>query len=269
VRDTCRIPLSKEIKYFKKTRKIETNLEKNFFQKFVKQLENSIMLNLDSEEEDNVIYEDAENEISIYNEEEAVNYLDFNDDNNSMMSQNSHLDGNSSPSNNDLINNPFNNNISLMINNKNSMLSQSSSNFLEGFSHLRTEDLKSYLDSFGEGPREILNTRFNEFKNFSRKLENMDHWKFSDLDTNNHDNKSYKNFNKEKGGVKPPKKVQLLFDFSEEKEITEEDFDELFESKESKTKKLKEINNQSKNILRRENTKKRNTKKFYNFGMRV
>lgn len=268
MRDTSKIPLSKEINYFKKTREIETNLEKTFYQKFVNQLENSFNLNMDSEEEDNVIYEDADNEISIYNEEEAAEHLDFNEDNNSLMSQNSNLDGNSSPSNNDLMNNPFNNN-SLMLNNNNSILNQSSSNnFLEGFSHLRTEDLKSYLDSFGEGKREILNVGFNEFKNFSRKLENMDNWKFSNLDANKGKNDNNNN-NLIKEKVPKAKKVQVLFDFSEDKEITEEDFEELFESKESKAKKLREIGNQNNNVMRRENTKKRNTKKFYNFGMRV
>lgn len=230
------------------------------------QLENSFNLNMDSEEEDNVIYEDADNEISIYNEEEAAEHLDFNDDNNSLMSQNSNLDGNSSPSNNDLMNNPFNNN-TLMVNNNNSLLNQTSSNFLEGFSHLRTEDLKTYMDSFGEGKREMLSSGFNEFKNFSRKLENMDNWKFTNLDANKAKAYANANLNKEKGPKQ--KKVQVLFDFSEEMEITEEDFEELFESKESKAKKLREINNQNSNMIRRENMRKRNTKKFYNFGMRV
>ena len=228
------------------------------------QLENTLNINMDSEEEDNVIYEDADNDISIYNEEEAAEHLDFNEDNNSLLSQNSNLDGNSSPSNNDLMQNAFNNNTLLM--NNNSILNQSSNNFLEGFSHLKTEDLKSYLDSFGEGKREVINAGFHEFKNFSRKLENMDSWRFTNLDANNgKDNNN--NLNKEKGAK--PKKVQVLFDFMEEKEITEEDFEELFESKESKAKKLREINYQNNNLIRRENTKKRNTKKFYNFGMRV
>lgn len=264
VRDTSKIPLSKEINYFKKSREIETNLEKTFYMKFVNQLENSINLNIDSDDEDNIIYEDSDNEISIYNEEEAAEHLDFNEDNNSVMSQNSNLDGNSINSNNDLMNNPFNNN-SLMLNNHNSILNQNTSNLMEGFSYLRSEDLKSYLESFGEGKKEHLNLEYNDFKNFSRKLENVDKWRLTDLDINK--DKGNDDINKEKPAK--AKKVQILFDFSEDREITEEDFEELFESKESKAKKLREINNQNNINVRRENTKKRNTKKFYNFGMRV
>jgi hypothetical protein len=262
VRDTSKIPLSKEINYFKKSRDIETNLEKTFYQKFINQLEITINVTIDSEE-DNIIYEDGEIEISIYNEEEAAEHLDFNEDNNSIMSQNSNLDGNSSPSNDDLMVNPFNNN-TLMMNN-NSVLNQNSSNFLEGFSHLKSEELKSYLDSFGEGKREFLHVGFNDFKNFSRKLENLDKWKFTNLEADK--DKGNSNLYKDKSAK--PKKVQVLFDFSKDKEIIEEEFEELFESKESKAKKLRELNNQNNINIRRENTKIRDTKKFYNFGMRV
>ncbi len=238
-------------------------MEKTFYKKFVNQLQNSINYEIDSEEEDNNIFEDPENDISIYNEEEAAEYLDLNEDNNSQMSINSNIDGNSSHSNNEIMNNPFND-TTLLIHN-NTVLSKSNSNFLDGFSHLRTEDIKSYLGSFGEGNKDIFNNGYNEFKNFSRKLDNMDNWKFTKLDNNTIKNN---NFNKEKGIVKP-KKVQALFDFCEDREITENDFEEFFESKESKAKKLREINNPNSILARRENTKKRNTKKFYNFGIKM
>lgn len=266
MKDSCVIPLSKEINYFKKSREIETNLEKTFYQKFINQFENSINNGFDSDEEENIIYEEAENEISIYDENEAVEHLDFPGDNNSMASVNSNFDGNSIPSNNDVSTNPFNGTL-IFNNNNGSILNASNNNFLEGVSHLKTEDLKSYLDSFGEGNKEIINLGINDFKNFSRKLDNIDSWKFTNLDPFKKKN-DFNNLNKDK--YPKQKKVQMLFDFSEENEITEEEFEELFESKESKAKKLKEIyNSNNANLMKESYKKKRSIKKFYNFGIRV
>lgn len=157
-------------------------MEKTFYQKFINQFENSINNELNLDEEENIIFEEEENEISIYDENEAIEHLDFPGDNNSMLSVNSNFDGNSNPSNNDITTNPFNGTLIFNNSNNGNNLNVSNNNFLEGVSHLKTEDLKSYLDSFGEGNKDIINLGMNDFKNFSRKLDSIDNWKFTNLD---------------------------------------------------------------------------------------
>lgn len=214
-------------------------------------------INNNLDEADAISERDEEVDISLLNDENLNEPFDFNEDNQSVYSQSSNLDAASSQNNKEIIN-IGNNFVSTAFTSG----APAMASFIEGFSHLKTDEIKIYIDQFGDGNKEVFNN-FQDFRAISRGLNQMDKWRITGLDT-------AANKNKEKAPKQ--KKIQILFDFSQEKEITENDFDDFFEKKESKAKKLKEIYayNNNNNLNKRElMARKKITKKFYNYGIRA
>lgn len=227
--DLKNLQLCKGLDYFKKTRHLETNFEKTFYDNFIREIDNSI----NHEDILNNSYDDLKS-LSSLNDEGINNQFDYE---NISISQDSSIDGGISPRNDDILKlgNEHANNLSNH---------QNASTFLEGFSHLKSNEIKLYIHQFGDGNKEILNSLPN-YKSFTKSLNQMDKWKLTNLDKSNFKDKCTR-----------VKKIQSLFEFNIENEVI--DFKEIFEKKETK----KKIRENKKELLK----KNKNTKKLYNYG---
>jgi hypothetical protein len=257
INDIQKIPICKELNYFRKIRKIEDlNFEKNFYENFKKEMENSInnskgnINNINNNNNNNDFFDEYDNDnddISILDMNEANEILNAEQENDSICSQIS-FEQNKYNSNG---------NLSESFNQIKPGLNQTSS-FFDGISHLKSEDIKQHIEQFGDGNREIILNNFEGFDNFSRKFNQMDNnnWKITKLENNK---------NKEK--LQKVKKEQILFSFENDNEITEDDFDKLFDKKKSKNKK-KDIESTEK-LFKDRIGKRAGIKKAYNYGTKA
>lgn len=122
--------------------------------------------------------------------------------------------------------------------------------YLEGFSYLKSDEIKEYIQNFGDGNKEAL-YNMPHFKNFAKSFNQLEKFNYSVFNNN-----SLSAYNDEAKPIRT-KKEEILFDFSIEKEVKES---EIFVKEKNKNKLITK-ENVSKNKLRRNN--KKTVKQFY------
>jgi hypothetical protein len=107
--------------------------------------------------------------------------------------------------------------------------------YVDGFSYLKSDDIKEYIHKFGDGNKDLFKN-LPHFKNFADSINRFDKW-----------NISFKSSETKKDQTKRVKKEEKLFDFSENNEIKKS---EIFD-KEKKATKEKTGNFKKERIIKR------------------
>jgi hypothetical protein len=243
VSDLKSVQICPDLSYFKKSRDLESSLEKTFYQNFMQEFDDTFL-------RDNMLNENLNLDDSL---NDSINFADNVDnemDNVSMSHRSSH-ESNLSGKFDDNINMNMNMiNLTGMGNEIQKMMGVS---YMEGFSYLKSDDIKEYIHQFGDGNKEIFKN-IPQYKNFTKSFNQLE--KFNSFN-NNLNNLGINDTGKKE---KKPKKEEVLFEFSEIQEVKKS---EIFE-KESKLK--KNINN-IKDISRKKIRKK--VKQFYHYDRSV
>lgn len=226
-----------DLSYFKKSRELETSLEKTFYQNFMSEFDDTMY-------KDNIMLDNSNNMLNdSFNS--SINIADNieNDHISSVSQRTGSIESGMSPNfdaenlihmGNEANRATFNNLIGLT--------------YMEGISYLKGEEIKEYIHQFGDGNREMLKN-LPQFKNFSKGFEKLDN-KLNPLNMihlNVKDNKE-----------KRIKRDEKLFDFSADAVVERS---EIFE-KESK---LKKQLRENKDFNKKDKTKKKKVKQFYHY----
>jgi len=119
--------------------------------------------------------------------------------------------------------------------------------YLDGFSYIKSDEIKEYIHRFGDGNKEILKN-LPHFKIFANSLNQLDRWnsllKPSSSDTKNKEDRP-----------KRLKKEDKLFEFNSENEVSRK---EIFDKEKKITKDIPAS-------LRNEKFHKRKVKQFYHY----
>jgi hypothetical protein len=217
--------------YFKKSRQLESSLEKTFLNNFINEIEDTIFNDINNPNNDIVNLSDDSFDNSVQIFDGGDNMLEYSQQS---VSESPVGKFEESPSN-------FN-----KMNMSNDFANMVGMSYAEGFSCIKTDDIKEYLTNFGDGNKDIFKN-LPHYQQFAKG--------FSQLDKNNIFLKN--NFNKPEQGQgqgKRQKKEEKLFEFGTEFEIKSS---EIF-TKESKAKS---------NLVQRETKKekKRKVKQYYNY----
>jgi hypothetical protein len=227
--------------FFKKTRELDVTFERTFVKDLLHEFDTSIIdgtMLYDRIDNESVDYENGEVNIG-----DNMFLGDLNDGDNISISQLSEDSQNRFGMNNAnlednilTLQTGLNNNID----NNERLSTAVSHSFMDGFSYLKTANIKEYIEQFGDGSKQVLNN-LPHFKNFSKIFDKLDNMKLFNMDNKNAYNKR-------------AKKEEKLFEFSIETEVNKHD---IFD-KDSK----------NKNIIKKEfykNIKKKHVKTFYNY----
>ena len=216
--------------YFKKSRELETSLEKTFYQNLLFEFDESARENILN---DKTLESDSLND--------SINIADNMDqDNLSYYSQTFSQDSPSSPNFNDNIN---------IVNISNDLVNNVGPSYMDGFSYLKSDEIKEYIHRFGDGNKEILKN-FQHFQSFANSLNQFDKW--------NSNLKSSNDLKNKKDQPKKIKKEDKLFEFNSDNEVPK---NEIFD----KERKIKE----NQNALKRDKIRKRKVRQFYNYDRSV
>lgn len=222
VQDLKGIEICPNLSYFKKSRDIETSLERTFYNDLMHEFDDTLVrehINLDKSH-----VSDLDNSINLGDNLEMEN--DYISALSQRSSHGSHLSA------------KFDENLNMnnMLGNLNSSRNEFNKNigpgvgvsYMEGFSYLKSDDIKEYIHQFGDGNKEIFKN-IPQYKIFTKTFDQLDRFnKFGagnllGVGLNNNENTNKKRVKKE----------EMLFEFSVENEVNKND---IFE-KESKLKK--------------------------------
>jgi hypothetical protein len=224
INDLKSLQVCPDLSYFKKSREFETSLERTFYNNLMNEFDDTL--------------ENLMNDGSVASGDSLNNSLAFvdnidNDNMSSADSRKSSFHGSASPR--------FEDNMNL-INLVSEMPNLNGMSYVDGFSYIKSEDIKEYIHQFGAGNKEMFKN-LPHFKNFTASFNQLE--KIS----------GKSNVNLVKGeNVKKPKKEEKLFEFKINEEV---DKKEIFE-KERKIKKEK-INNREPKL------KKKKVKQYYHY----
>ncbi len=227
IRDLKEIQICPDLNYFKKSRELETSLEKTFYQ--------NLMYEFDESARENILNDNSIQSDSLNN---SVNIGDnIDQDNMSLYSQNLSED---SPQSMNFEDNMKLGNISNNIYNV-------GPSYIDGFSYIKSDEIKEYIHRFGDGNKEILKN-LPHFKIFANSLNQLDKWnsllKPSSLETKNKEDRP-----------KRLKKEEKLFEFNSENEISRK---EIFDKEKKFPKDLPAS-------LKNEKFHKRKVKQYYHY----
>jgi hypothetical protein len=251
IQDLKSIEICPNLSYFKRTRELETSLERTFYNDLMHEFDDTVVrehINLDKSH-----VSDLDNSMNF---EDNLDMDNDNMDNMSSLSQRSSHGSHLSAKFDDNLN--MNN----MLGNLNSTRNEFNKtmgpgmgvSYMEGFSYLKSDDIKEYIHQFGDGNKEIFKN-IPQYKNFTKSFNQLD--KLNNFGAGNLLGGGPNN--NENTNKKRVKKEEMLFEFSEENEVKKL---EIFE-KESKTKKT---------LLPREPARKKNKKKvkqYYHYDRSV
>jgi hypothetical protein len=213
VNDLKSLQVCPELPYFKKSRDLETSLDKTFYDNLMQEFDESVAnYNLVDDEDNYSLNESFNIGENIENDPESQEIS-----NSHRSSYESHMSGKFDEGMN----------INLMNMTQAQFMSQVhagvGASYMDGFSYLRSDDIKEYIHTFGDGNKEVFKN-MPQYKMFAKS--------FNQLEKINNNLNKVNVFNDDKK-EKPKKKEEVLFDFSVENEVKKI---EIFE-KESKTKK--------------------------------
>jgi hypothetical protein len=196
------------------------------------------MYEFDESARENILNDKSLNSDSL---NDSINIADnLDQDNLSSYSQNMSQESPSSPNFEDNLN---------MINLSNDMIKNNvGPSYMDGFSYLKSDEIKEYIHRFGDGNKEIIRN-LQQFQNFANSLNNFDKWNSILKPTNLQNNKDQ---------TKKIKKEDKLFQFNSENEVNRKD---IFD----KDKKNKD----NSNVFKKENLRKRKVKQFFHYDQRV
>jgi len=208
VNDLKSLQVCPDLPYFKKSRDLETSLDRTFYDNLMQEFDESVPNYNLVEDEDNYSLNESFNiGDNIENDPESQEISNSN-----RSSYGSHMSGKFDEGMN----------MNLMNMTQANFMSQvpGVGAYMDGFSYLRSEDIKEYIHTFGDGNKEVFKN-MPQYKMFAKSFNQLEKM-----------NKVVSVFNDDKK-EKPKKKEEVLFDFSVENEVKKL---EIFE-KESKTKK--------------------------------
>jgi hypothetical protein len=189
------VQICPDLSYFKKSRELETSLEKTFYQNLMHEIDETLLRENLMNTRTNLSQDDSIGG-------DSVDLFDNLNDNMSSMSQkNSDLESGSTAHFEEGLNI---NMISIGNNNNKDMNGFS---YVDGFSSLKNDEIKVYLHQFGDGNKDAFKGLPN-FNNFAKGFNQLD--KMNNLK------------NPLKDGVKV-KKVERLYEFSIDNEVNKND----------------------------------------------
>jgi hypothetical protein len=213
--------LCPDLSYFKKVRELETSLERTFYHNLMSEFDETMLK--DNFIGDNNIEESLNDSMNLADNLDIDNLSSHSQRSSSLAQSPGIFEDNFQILN---ITNDFKKNLGPGI------------SYVEGFSYLRSDDIKEYIQQFGDGNKELFKN-IPQYKNFTKSFNQLE--KLNNFGINNLLQKKCK-------------KEELLFDFSIENEIDKND---IFE-KDQKSK--KNINNKD---LRKDKKNKRRVRGFY------
>lgn len=228
IQDLKSVQICPDLSYFKKTRELETSLERTFYHNLLQEIDDTLL-------RDNNI--DDKSVLSIESMNNSVEMLDEMNENMSMISQHSSNESPIGVKYEDNLNYKNMLNISNEIPNHLAGLS-----YVEGFSCIKTDDIKEYLTNFGDGNKEIFKN-VPQYQKFTKSFNQLDKT-----------NPFLKTGLKEE--TKRVKKEEKLFNFSQENEVKP---NEVF----AKDSKIKSTIGNNKDFIRKD--KKKKVRQFYNY----
>lgn len=233
VNDLKNLQVCPDLPYFKKSRDLETSLDKTFYDNLMQEFDETVVnYNLVDEEDNYSLNESFNIGENIENDPESQDIT-----NSHRSSHESHLSGK--------FDDGMNMNIMNIMTQPNFNSQGNMGSYMDGFSYLRSEDIKEYIHTFGDGNKEVFKN-MPQYKMFAKS--------FNQLDRGNNNFNKITVFNDDKK-EKPKKKEEMLFDFSVDSEVKKI---EIFE-KESKAKK---------NVVTKDSGKKkfrRKVKQLYHY----
>jgi condensin complex subunit 2 len=217
VNDLKSLQLCPDLTYFKKQRELDNSLERTFFANLMNEFDDTLLReNLLDQDESPV--ESLNQSFNFENNENMDNF--------SSASQKSDYDSNISAKFDDM---------NINMNNYGNINQNLGVSYMEGFSYLKSDDIKEYIHQFGDGNKHVFKN-MPQYKSFAKTFGQLE--KFNSLNNNLNDEKREKKIKKE----------EIFFDFSAENEVLKGD---IFE-KESMAKKNQNI---------RDHPKRKNKKK--------
>jgi hypothetical protein len=208
IHDLKNLQICPDLPYFKKVKELETSLEKTFYQNFLHEFD-------ETELKENLLERSMEDNSYM---EDSFHMADNMEQDNVSLAPSQHTQSVDSHNQNN-----FEDNM-ILLNNETFRLTQQSNpnlmqgmSFLEGFSYLKPDEIKDYIQQFGDGNRQTLKM-VPQYKEFAKNFNNLD--KINNVlavDT-------LKNRGR-------PKKEEKLFTFSLENETCKNDIFELNERK--------------------------------------
>lgn len=196
------------------------------------------MYEFDESARENILNDNSVNSDSF---NDSINIADnIDQDNLSSYSQNLSQDSPRSPNFDDNIN---------IVNISNDIINNLGPSYMDGFSYLKSDEIKEYIHRFGDGNKEILKN-LQHFQKFANSLNQFDKWNTTLKPSV--DPKNKKDF------PKKIKKEEKLFEFNSENEVNKKD---IFD----KEKKVKD----NPYALKNDKIRKRKVKHLYHYDQSV
>jgi len=206
-----------DISFFKKSKEFESSVETSFYNNLVHEFDGSMIENLMSDN-----YNDNNDSI------ESINFADNYDGNGILSSPSQRTSSMGSEDHSPR----FDENINMQMMNISTDFVKLAGglSYIEGFSYLKSDDIKEYIQQFGDGNKEIFKN-IPHYNNFTKSFNQLD--KLNGNINNLISNSGISN-------DKKTKKEEVLFTFSLENEVSKS---EIFEKESSKIKKTTLNNN--------------------------